>query len=95
MAMTQKYIKIVLEMAWLLWKARNERVIGEKEVKKEQLKSRWVEEMNKVIDQTYTQAVKIKDDQKRNKAIKGFKEQCIEGSLVVEIKDKGKLKLKK
>ena len=76
-----KVHKIVLEMAWLLWKARNERVIGEREVKKEQLKSRWVEEMNKLIDQTYTQAVKIKDDQKRNKAIKGFKEQWTEGSL--------------
>ena len=93
-AMIQKYIKIMLEMAWLLWKARNERVIGEREVKKEQLKSQWVEEMNKLIDQTYTQAVKIKDNQKRNKAIKGFKEQWTESSFAVEIKDKGKLKLK-
>ena len=33
-ALMQKYIKIVLEMAWLLWKARNERVIGEREIKK-------------------------------------------------------------
>ena len=41
--MTQKFIKMVLETTWLIWKARNERVIGEKEIKTEQLKSRWVE----------------------------------------------------
>ena len=93
-ALTQKYIKIVLEMAWLLWKVRNERVIGEREIKIEQLKCRWVEEINKLIDQTYTQAVKIKDDQKRTKAIKRFREQWIENGFVAEIKDKGRLKLK-
>ena len=93
-ALTQKYIKIVLEMAWLLWKVRNERVIGEREIKKEQLKHRWIEEMNKLIDQTYTQAVKIKDDQKRTIAIKRFRKQWIESSFAAEIKDKGRLKLK-
>ena len=59
----------MLETAWLLWKARNERVIGEREIKIEQLKRRWVEEINKLIEQTYTQAIKTKDDQKRTKAI--------------------------
>ena len=93
-ALTQKHIKIMLETAWLLWKVRNERVIGEKEIKNKQLKSRWVEEINKLIDQTYIQAVKIKDNQKRNKAIKRFREQWTESSFAAEIKDKGKLKLK-
>ena len=93
-ALTQKYIKIVLETAWLLWKARNERVIGEREIKKEQLKRRWVEEINKLIEQMYTQAIKTKDDQKRKKAIKRFKEQWTENSLAAEINNKGRLKLK-
>ena len=90
----QKYVKIVLETAWLLWKARNERVIGEREIKKEQLKRRWVEEINKLIEQTYTQAKKTKDDQKRTKANKRFKEQWIENGFAAEIKNKGRLKLK-
>ena len=94
MALMQKYVKIVLETAWLLWKARNERVIGEREIKKEQLKRRWVEEINKLIEQMYTQAMKIKDDQKRTKAIKRFREQWIENGFAAEIKDKGRLKLK-
>ena len=84
----------MLETAWLLWKTRNERVIGEREIKKEQLKCRWIEEINKLIEQTYTQAIKTKDDQKRTKAIKRFKEQWTENSLAAEINNKGRLKLK-
>jgi len=43
---TKQYKLIVSETEWLLWKARNERVIGEKQIKPPQLKSRQVAEMD-------------------------------------------------
>ena len=44
---TKKYKDIAAETAWLLWKIRNERTIGGKAIKKEEVKKRWMKAMKK------------------------------------------------
>ena len=69
----ERYRLIVAETAWLLWKCRNERVIGKKGIQPSQLRSRWVAEMNNRIELEYIKALKSKKADKTND-IKAFKE---------------------
>jgi len=57
---TEKYIKMVLETVWVLWKMRNEAVIGEKKAGREEMKERWRKERNKLVETTYARALKQK-----------------------------------
>ena len=54
----EKYIKMVLETVWVLWKMRNEAVIGEKKAGREQMKERWKKEINKLVETTYARVLK-------------------------------------
>jgi len=64
-ATTSKYKMILTETAWILWKARNERTIGEKEIEAITLRTRWVTEINKRIESKYVQALKCEEKEKR------------------------------
>ena len=44
-------VNIAMETAWMLQKVRNERVIGKKEIRKEQVKERWKMAMKKMIEE--------------------------------------------
>ena len=70
-------------MAWLLWKCRNKRVIGEKEIQPSQLRSRWVTEMNR-IELEYVKVLKSKKADKTND-IKAFKETWATNETIVEL----------
>ena len=81
---TGRYRLIVTETAWLLWKCRNERVIGQKEIQPSQLRSRWVAEMNNRIELEYTRILKSKRIDKTND-IKSFKEMWVTNRAIVEL----------
>jgi len=86
----EKYIKIVLETVWILWKMRNETVIGEKRIDGRQMKERWRKEINHLIETTYARALKQKSKVKRMKEIEKIKGQW--GKLIE--KGKGKIEVK-
>ena len=68
---TKKYKDIAVETAWLLWKIRNERIIGERVIKKEEVKERWKNAMKNMIEEELgrTKEKGTKEKRKRNKRI--------------------------
>ena len=70
---TERNKLIVSEMAWLLWKCRNERVICQNEIQPSQIKGRWVAKMNNRIKIEYKKILKSKEEDKSN-SITFFKE---------------------
>ena len=88
---TERYKLIVSEMAWLLWKCRDERVICQKEIQPSQIKGRWVAEMNR-IKIKYVKILKSKEEDKSN-SIKSFKKRRLENRAVTELEN-GKLTMK-
>src|SRR5882724_8579602 len=89
---TERYKLIVSEMAWLLWKCRNKRVICQKEIQPSQIKGRWVAEVNTRIKINYVKILKSKEEDKSN-SIKSFKERWLENRAISELEN-GKLTMK-
>jgi len=87
---TEKYVKLVLETVWILWKLRNEMVIGEKKIDGRQMRERWRKEINHIIETTYARALKQKSKDKRMKEIEKINGQW---GKIIE-KGKGKIEVK-
>ena len=79
---TKKYKDIAVETAWLLWKIRNERLIGEKVIKKEQVKERW-----NMIEEELGRTKEKETKEKREKETKEILKRWEAKGLVVKKKE--------
>ena len=78
-------------MAWLLWKIRNEirneRIIGEKVIKKEQVKERWKNAMKNMIKEELRRTKEKETKEKKEKETKEFLKRWEAKGLVIKKKE--------
>ena len=84
---TKKYKDIAAETAWLLWKIRNERTIGGKTIKKEEVKKRWMKAMKNMIEDELGRTKEKETKEKREKDTKEFLKRWETKGLVIKKKE--------
>ena len=90
MTKMRKYANIVLETAWLLWKARNEVVIAERQITKNEMNGRWTQVIKDKIESDYFKITMKKNTQKKKTELTKFKKMWTEKEHVASI-HKGRL----
>ena len=90
----RKYAIIVLETAWLLWKARNEVVIAERQITKNEINRRWTQVMKDKIESHHFRITTKKNVQKKRTELTKFKKMWTEKEHIASI-NKGRLTINK